>query len=209
MASVAGTAAAMATKADILGSAYSRTAVTNDFVVGVVDAVVTVLTARMGNVLLRLPTPVGTGKVLAASLKAIEAQRLAKPLLARVGVFAAEQVAQSAPSAVTGALLDRSTWKGDPVRNVAKAAGFASAVGIGVGGVMHGVTSYGPKVFGPALEQIRAWRGLSGAEISAERVMLRSTAESLARGSRSRTRSLTGARRGAARRPARVPQEVP
>lgn len=181
-ASVAGTVAAMATKQGILGSAYSKHAVTNDFIVGVVDAALTVLTARLGNVLLKLPRPVGTGKVLQASLKTIEAQKLAKPMLARVGAFAAEQVAQSAPSAVTGALLDRNTWKGDPVRNVAKVAGFASVVGIGVGGVMHGVSNHGPRVFGAALDAMRAMRGGSGADIAAERVMLRSTAEALARG---------------------------
>ena len=179
-ASIAGTVMSMATKQAILGAAYSRHAFTNDLIVGVVDAIVTVLTARLGNILLRLPKPTGaTRALMQLSMKAIEAQRLAKPVLQRVVAFTVEQVAQSVPSAVTGALLDRGTWRGDPLRNVATSAGMAAMIGVGVGTAIHGVTTYGPKIFGVAVDAIKALRSGSGAEIAADRVLLRSTAESL------------------------------
>ncbi|EID79115.1 putative membrane protein, partial [Rhodococcus opacus RKJ300 = JCM 13270] len=182
-ASLAGTAATIANKQSILGAAYSRHALTNDLIVGVVDAVVTVLTARLGNILLKLPKPTGaTEAALAASVKAIEKQQMAKPLLHRAAAFAAEQMAQSVPSAVTGAMLERSTWRGDPLKNVATSAGMAAAIGIGVGAAVHGVSAYGPKVLGAAVDHLRMLRSGSGAEIAADRVLLRSTAESLTSG---------------------------
>ncbi len=182
-ASLAGTAATIMTKQSILGAAYSRHALTNDLIVGAVDAVVTVLTARLGNILLKLPKATGATKAaLAASVKAIDKQRLAKPLIQRAAAFAVEQMAQSVPSAVTAAMLERSTWRGDPLKNVATSAGMAAAIGIGVGTAVHGVSTYGPKVFGAAVEHIRMLRSGSGAEIAADRVLLRSTAESLTSG---------------------------
>ena len=182
-ASLAGTVMSMATKQAILGAAYSRHALTNDLIVGVVDAIVTVLTARLGNILLKLPKPTGaTRAALQASMRAIEAQRLAKPVLQRMAAFTAEQIAQSVPSAVAGAMLDRGTWRGDPLRNVATAAGMAAMIGVGVGTAIHGATTYGPKVLGVATDAIRTLRSGSGAEIAADRVLLRSTAESLLAG---------------------------
>ncbi|GGL14585.1 hypothetical protein [Nocardia jinanensis] len=165
-ASLAGTAATVATKQDILGAAYSRQALTDDLIVGVVDAVVTVLTAGLGDKLLRVIEPVGATKAA----------------LRRAAAFAAEQVVQSVPTSVTAAALDRGTWQGDPLRNLATSAGMAALVGIGVGAAVHGVMKYAPKALGAAVDTIRALRSGSGADIAADRVLLRSTSESLAAG---------------------------
>lgn len=182
-ASLAGTAAGIANKAAVLGAAYSSTALQTDLLVGAVDAVVTVLTARLGNVLLRLPRPTGaTQAALRASIRSIEAQRLARPLLHRAAAFTVEQVAQSVPAAVTGAMLSRDTWRGDPLRNVLTTAGTAAAVGIGVGAAMHGASSFAPRLLGAAGETIRMLRRGTASDIAEDAVVLGSTRRGLAAG---------------------------
>jgi hypothetical protein len=176
--SLAGTAASMATKADILGAAYGKQQIRNDLVVGAVDAVLSVLTARLGDVLLGVPKATGvTEAEVKASLKAIAAQRAAKPLIFRAAASTAQNFAQAAPTAMVAALLDPRTWKGDAGRTVLTAGVMAGATGSVVGGAIHGVTN----AVGTAVRGVRGALGRNvGAEIAAESVVLRSTREALA-----------------------------
>lgn len=175
--SLAGTAASMATKASILGAAYGKQQITNDLIVGAVDAVTSVLTARLGDVLLGLPKATGTAaNEIRASLQKIAAQRAAKPFIARAAASLAQNFAQGAPTAMAAALLDRNTWKGDAGATVLMAGLTAGATNIAVGGVIHGVTN----VVGSAVRGLRgALSRNAAAEIAAESVVLRSTREAV------------------------------
>ncbi|MFI7124730.1 hypothetical protein ACIBQ1_03500 [Nonomuraea sp. NPDC050153] len=120
-ASLASTAMSMAVKTDILGSAYGKQQVTEDLIVGAVDVVVSALTYRLGDILLRVPAlkavlPPGapvTKEAMQAAQKALSLVRQSRPAIARAGASMVEQIVQGAPSAMTATLQDRAAWKGD------------------------------------------------------------------------------------------------
>jgi hypothetical protein len=179
--SLAGTAATIATKSSLLGAAYGRGQLTDDLVIGAVDAAVSVLTARLGNILLRIPKPTGaTRAALQASMRRIAAQRAAKPLLQRVAATTVEQVVQAAPTGGVTALLDRKNWNGDIVKNVLGAAAFASVSSIAAGTAVSKIIEHGPVLMGNALDAMRRLkRAGAGAEVGADTVLLRSAREIL------------------------------
>jgi len=182
-ASIAGTAASMAVKQSMLGAAYSKTQFQTDLIVGAVDAIIAGLTAGLGDKLLKIPKVAGATKaarILAA--RAAAASKAAKPLIARAAAFSAEQVAQSVPTAVTGSLLNRDTWRLDPLKNVLTSAGMAAVTGVAVGGAMHVGMSGAGKLLGGAGEALRIARRGSGSEIAADEVVLGSTKRALASG---------------------------
>ena len=182
-ASLAGTAASIAVKSSMLSSAYGQNAFRTDLVVGAVDAIIAALTAGLGDKLLRLPRLAGaTPAARTLMARAITAQRATRPLVARMGAFGAEQIAQSVPTALTGAALNRDTWRGDPLRNFAAAGGLAALTGIGMGTAMHGVTTYAPRLLSGAVDSARLFTGRSGASLSGESVTLGSTRRSIAAG---------------------------
>ncbi|HEX5335970.1 MAG TPA: hypothetical protein VFW55_08820, partial [Propionicimonas sp.] len=182
-ASIAGTAASMAVKASMLQSAYGQNAFRTDLVVGAVDAIVAALTAGLGDKLLKLPRLAGaTPAARTLMARSIAAQRAARPLLARMGAFTAEQLAQSVPTALTGAALNRETWKGDPLRNFAVAGGLAAITGIGMGAAMHQVTTYAPRLLSGVAEGARLLTGRTRASVSGESVVLASTRRAVGAG---------------------------
>lgn len=182
-ASLAGTAASMAVKSSTLGAAYGQNAFRTDLVVGAVDAIIAALTAGLGDKLLRLPRLAGaTPAARTLMARSITAQRATRPVIQRMGAFGAEQIAQSVPTALTGAALNRDTWKGDPLRNFAAAGGLAALTGIGMGTAMHGVTTYAPRVLSGSLDAARLLTGRSGASVSGESVTLGSTRQAAAVG---------------------------
>lgn len=182
-ASLAGTAASMAVKSSMLGSAYGQNAFRTDLVVGAVDAIVAALTAGLGDKLLRLPRLTGTTAAARTLMaRSIAAQRAARPLLARAGAFTAEQVAQSVPTALTGAALSRDTWRGDPLRNFAAAGGLAAITGIGMGGVMHHAMPRVTGALGGLVDAARVLRSGSGAHISADSITFGSTRQAATTG---------------------------
>lgn len=137
-ASAAGTAASMAYKNHALGAAYGQNAMRTDLAVGAVDLIIAALTAGLGDKLLRLPRMAGANALARqATAEAIEVARKSRPMLARLGAFSAENVAQAVPTALTGAALNRDTWRGDPLANFATVAWGASTHSLLIGGVMH------------------------------------------------------------------------
>jgi hypothetical protein len=182
-ASLAGTAASMAVKSSMLGSAYGQNAFRTDLLVGAVDAIVAALTAGLADKILKLPRLAGaTPAARTMMARAIAAQRASRPLLARMGAFTAEQIAQSVPTALTGAALNRDTWKGDPLRNFATAGGMAAITGVGMGAAMHVTMTHAPRLLTGAADMARLVIGRGGAAVSPESVVLRSTRQAVAVG---------------------------
>ena len=186
-ASVAATAASMAVKQSMLGSAYGQNAFRTDLVIGVVDAIVSALTAGLGDKLLRLRSlgqlaGARTAAARTLAMRAIAAERATRPVLARMAAFGAEQIAQSVPTALVGAALNRDTWRGDPLRNVASAGGMAALTGIGMGAVMHHAMPHVTGAVGSVIETGRMLVGGSGAHISADSVTLASSRRAAASG---------------------------
>jgi hypothetical protein len=180
--SLSGTVATISTKAALLGNAYGKNQFRDDVAIGAVDLAVSMATAHVGDWLLKLPKPTGaTKEALKASMKQIAAERAAKPVLARVGAQLAGQFAQGAPTAVFSSLINRQTWKGDPLGNVIGnvATSFVSSVVIG------GVISHGIEGGRGLLAEARAAYDFhfgSGAEIRSDSVTLRSAREAAAEG---------------------------
>jgi hypothetical protein len=179
-ASLAGTAATIATKYVLLGSAYGWHQFKTDAIVGIVDAVVAVATARLGDVILRVPKATGVGRVaIQQSMKQIAAQRAAKPILARAGAQVVEQFAQAAPTALVAGALDRKNWKGDVLSNIGGGALFAGFTSIAVGTVVNQMAHHAPRVLLAVADGIQALRRSGAAEITADAVVLRSSRELL------------------------------
>ncbi len=177
IASVAGTAATIGTKAALLGNAYGKNQLTDDVVIGALDLAVSIATTRVGNILLKLPKPTGATKAaLKASAKQIAAQRAAKPFLARAGAHLAEQVAGSAPTAVFTSLLNRETWKGDPLANVIRDTTSAVAASIVIGGAVSHVSEQAMRLAAIAKRSFHFHFG-SGADLHPDRVVLASMRE--------------------------------
>lgn len=182
-ASLAGTAASMAVKSSMLGSAYGQNAFRTDLLVGAVDAIIAALTAGLGDKILKLPRLAGaTPAARTMMARAIAAQRASRPLFARMGAFTAEQIAQSVPTALTGAALNRETWKGDPLRNFAMAGAMAAVTGVGMGAAMHGTMTHAPRLLTGVADIGRLVTGRGGAAVSGESVVLRSTRQAVAVG---------------------------
>lgn len=175
-ASLAGTAASMAVKSSMLGSAYGQNAFRTDLLVGAVDAIVAALTAGLADKILKLPRLAGaTPAARTMMARAIAAQRASRPLFARMGAFTAEQIAQSVPTALTGAALNRETWRGDPLRNFAMAGSMAAITGVGMGAAMHVTMTHAPRLLTGITDMARLVTGRGGAGLSPESVVLRST----------------------------------
>src|SRR5439155_7443932 len=140
-ASLAGTAATVASKAYLLDKAYGIHELKTDLIIGGVDALVAVATAGLGDKLLGIEKATGTGVALKEALKRAAIQRAAKPLIARLAVEGVEQLAQAAPSALLGNVLNRQNWRGDAFKNIITGSltqiGTGMAVGFGVGKVLH------------------------------------------------------------------------
>jgi hypothetical protein len=180
-ASVLGTAASIAVKNHMLGAAYSSSQLQTDLIVGAVDAIIAGLTAGLGDKLLKLPKVAGGTKAMRIlASRAAAAQKASRPLLARAAAFTAEQVAQAVPTAVTGSLLNRDTWRGDPLRNLSTSAGLAAITGIGAAGALHAGMSGAGKLLGGVGEAIRIARGGTGSSIEADAVTLGSSRRALA-----------------------------
>jgi hypothetical protein len=159
-ASVAGTVATIATKQYYLGAAYSRNQLTNDVIVGAVDAVVSVLTARLGDIILKVPKATGVGRsAIKESMKQIAAQRAAKPVLHRIGATAAEQIVQAAPTAVVSSALDRNNWRGDIFKNMTIGTLAQIGTGLAVGAVVGKVIEHGPTLVFKAGDALRTALG--------------------------------------------------
>ncbi|MCW3494226.1 hypothetical protein [Microbacterium sp. SSM24] len=182
-ASLAGTAASMAVKNSMLGAAYGQNAFRTDLLVGAVDAIVAALTAGLADKILKLPRLAGaTPAARTMMARAIAAQRASRPLLARMGAFTVEQIAQSVPTALTGAALNRDTWKGDPLRNFALAGATAAGMGIGMGAAMHVTMTHAPRLLTGIADTARLLTGRGGAAVTGESVVLRSTRQAVAVG---------------------------
>jgi hypothetical protein len=179
-ASLAGTAATIATKYALLGSAYGWHQFKTDAIIGIVDAVVSVATARLGDVILKVPKATGVGRAaIQQSMRQIAAQRAAKPIVARAGAQVVEQFAQAAPTALVAGALDRKNWKGDVLGNIGGGALFAGFSGIAVGTVVSQMAHHAPRVLGAVADGIGALKRSGGAEIAADTVVLRSSRELL------------------------------
>jgi hypothetical protein len=154
-ASLCATAATMVVKMALLGEAYGIHEYVDDLAVGVVDAAFAVATAGLGDKLLGV-----TGVSGAA---AAQAQRAAKPLIARLGATLVENVAGAAPSALAGNLVNRDNWRGDMFANVVQGTFTQMGTGMAIGAVVSHSLELGGRIFGavagPALEKFRAGRG--------------------------------------------------
>ncbi|WP_157592497.1 hypothetical protein [Solirubrobacter soli] len=158
-ASLAGTGATIISKAYLLDKAYGIHELKTDAIIGTVDALASVATAGIGDKLLGVSKATGATKVaLKMAIKQAALERAAKPLLARLAAQGIEQIAQAAPSALMGNVLNRQNWHGDMFKNIvtgtATQIGTGMVVGAGIGGVMH----VGGMALAPVIERLRGGR---------------------------------------------------
>ncbi|HZH03889.1 MAG TPA: hypothetical protein VEY30_08905, partial [Myxococcaceae bacterium] len=123
-AAAATTLATMATKYALKGDAYGWEEIGTDAAVGVVEAIAAVLTAGVGDKLLK-----------AGFLAKMAGKGMVSRMVARGLAEAGEGAIQSLPGALTGTLLNDDTYKqGNPVLNILAGA----AMGAGPGAVLSG-----------------------------------------------------------------------
>jgi hypothetical protein len=149
--SLTGTAATIATKAILLGGAYGLEDFGTDLAIGVVDAIVAVATAGLGNKLLGLNRAAGATKatgVLARGYAAGGARRLA----AKAVTVVIEQTAQALPSALAGNLLNDDNYRGNNpfgkmVKNTLTQTAHSVGMGLALMAPQHAATKGLTKVF--------------------------------------------------------------
>ena len=125
--------ATIITKLAFKGSAYSNEELLVDVVSGAVDVVFAVLTAGVGNALMRVSKGVPIGPLAKLATSASRSKRMIAHGLAN-GV---EGFLSGIPSAAAGSLVDEKTWtQGDPLTNFVTATGMGAATGALMGGVM-------------------------------------------------------------------------
>ena len=125
--------ATIITKIAFKGSAYSNEELLVDVVSGAVDVVFAVLTAGVGNALMRVSKGVPIGPLAKLATSASRSKRMIAHGLAN-GV---EGFLSGIPSAAAGSLVDEKTWtQGDPLTNFVTATGMGAATGALMGGVM-------------------------------------------------------------------------
>ena len=130
----AATAATVVTKAIILGDAYGIEDIGTDLAVGAVDVAAAVLTAGVGNALLRTSAL---------------ARLAGRGVIGRVGVGLVAEGAESAlgaiPSGMAQVMLDDNTWRHpNPMLLIAQASGQAAVMSVAMsGGMSLGGAAYG------------------------------------------------------------------
>ncbi len=125
--------ATIITKMAFKGTAYSNEELLVDVVSGAVDVVFAVLTAGVGNALMRVSKGVPIGPLAKLATSASRSKRMIAHGLAN-GV---EGFLSGIPSAAAGSLVDEKTWtQGDPLTNFVTATGMGAATGALMGGVM-------------------------------------------------------------------------
>ena len=115
--------ATILTKLAFKGSAYSNEELLVDVVSGAVDVVFAVLTAGVGNALMRVAKGVPIGPLAKLATSASRSKRMIAHGLAN-GV---EGFLSGIPSAAAGSLVDEKTWtQGDPLTNFVTATGMGA-----------------------------------------------------------------------------------
>ncbi|WP_030485342.1 hypothetical protein [Nocardioides aequoreus] len=125
--------ATIITKMAVKGAAYSEEELLVDVVSGVVDIVLAVATAGIGNAMLRVTKGVPVGRLAAMATSASRAKRM----LAHGVANGVEGLISGIPSGAAGALADEKTWsKGDVLGTVLTASAMGAASGAVMGGLM-------------------------------------------------------------------------
>lgn len=147
MASILGTAAAIATKQSILGDAYTSHELTKDLIIGAVDAVAAGYLSRLGDIMLSIPKLAKVSRSMVKAAKAeLELLRKSHSAIKRFAVSLVENAAQASPSAVVGNVIERKNWRGDPVKNIVGGIGQQVGTGLALGTLMHGAQAATGKV---------------------------------------------------------------
>lgn len=110
--SIWGTAATIATKAILLGGAYGLEDLGVDLAIGVVDAIVAMATAGLGNKLLGIGKAAGATKAPGLLARGYAAGGVRK-VAAKAVTHVIEQTAQALPTALAGNLLNDDNYRGN------------------------------------------------------------------------------------------------
>ena len=125
--------ATIITKMAVKGAAYSEEELLVDVVTGVVDIVLAVATAGIGNAMLRVTKGVPVGRLAALATSASRGKRM----LAHGVANGVEGLVSGIPSGAAGALADEKTWsQGNVLGTVLSASAMGAASGAVMGGLM-------------------------------------------------------------------------
>jgi hypothetical protein len=128
-ASLWGTAATMATKMLILGSAYGLEDFGIDLALGAVDAAISVATAGVGDKLLKAQKGVPPGMIARMAQSGGKVTKF----LAKGMAEGVENLLQAAPNALAGNILNDKNWQGDAFKNIIVGTASQTAMGVGMG----------------------------------------------------------------------------
>jgi hypothetical protein len=128
-ASLWGTAATMATKMLILGSAYGLEDFGVDLALGAVDAAISVATAGVGDKLLKVTKGVPPGMLA----RMAQGGGKVTKVLAKGMAEGVENLLQAAPNALAANVLNDKNWQGDAFKNILVGTASQTAMGVGMG----------------------------------------------------------------------------
>jgi hypothetical protein len=154
-ASLWGTAATVATKLIMLGSAYGLEDLGTDLAIGAVDAAVSVATAGVGDKLLKAAKGVPPGALARMAQSSSKVAQYAAKGLAQ----GAEQLLQAAPNALAANVLNDKNWQGDAFKNIMHGTLTQTGIGLGMGLGMSAAMHLGGTALGAARDAWREFRG--------------------------------------------------
>ncbi len=157
-ASLWGTAATVATKLIMLGSAYGMEDLGTDLAIGAVDAAISVATAGVGDKLLKAAKGVPPGALARMAQSTSKVARYAAKGIAE----GAEQLLQAAPNALAANVLNDKNWQGDAFKNIMKGTVTQTGMGLGMGLGMGAAMHLGGKALGAARN---AWHDFRGPKV--------------------------------------------